>query len=384
MTETMRMTRLQLLKRTGVAGLGLVAGGALLEACGGSSSTSATTAEAVSHAEAVRRLANATGTVNVLCYEGQIFGTPPKGVTIKQQPMAAVEDPINKKGTYDVSANISALFPQQLQAGVMLPMNLDLLPALDETVSYSGLVNSNKTPIFATIDGTPYGIGVGWSPFVVSYLKGVGRPIENLEELLEPEYRGKFGIGDEAASAIMMVAIGMGIGGDRPGYLTQSEFEKVIAKLQPYVDASKGIITNPYAEYPSQYARGEISAAFPDYNGTVVTAGKSGVKLGSSVVKGSFSYAETWFLGSGGQGTDADYAMLNMTIEEQPQYEIGSGFSVGVFNKKAMEKVGAQNSFWRDPEALLSKAPMREEPPLVSDKYVTYAEWSKRWQELKV
>src|SRR6185312_10068778 len=182
MTGMTKMTRLSLLKRGGAVGLGLVAGGTLLEACGSSASTTgATSTEPVSHAEAVRRLSAASGTVEVLTWEGQIYGTPPKGVNVKSLPMVAVEDPINKKGTYNVGSNISGLFPQQKLAGVMTPIDLDLLPALSETVSYSGLVDANKTPLFATVDGTPYGVGFNWSPYMVSYLKGAVKPIEDLE-----------------------------------------------------------------------------------------------------------------------------------------------------------------------------------------------------------
>lgn len=386
MSEAMRMTRQQLLKRGGVAALGLTATGALLQACGGGSDGTTAVAgdETVSPAEARRRLAAATGSVKGLYWEGYDLGTLPRGVKVNAAPMAAIEDPINKKGTYDVGVNVSGLFPQQNQAGVMSPLDLDLVPSLTECVKFPGLVDPNGTPKFATIDGTPYGVGHLWSPFIITYLRSEVKPVGNLEELLEPEYRGRFGIGDDATSAIMMVSSELGLGaGGQPGRLTPDEFDQVFAKLEEFKEAAKGIIANPYGEYASQYGRGEIVAAFPDYSGTVATAQRSGVDVAESLPGASFSYADTWFLGSGG-GSDADYAFLNANIAEVAQRELGLLFTSGVFNAKAMDTISSKVALYRDPEEVLAKAPMREWPPLESDEFVTYGEWSKRWQELKV
>lgn len=385
MSEALRMSRLELLKKSGALGCGLAFGGLLLGCGDDSGSSTATASNAVSPEDAASRLAAATGTVRGLYWTGYDLGKSalPAGVDLKHTAMAAIEDPINKRGRYDVGVNVSGLFPQQDQAGAMQPLDLDLLPALADCVTYSGLVDSNKVPKFATIDGQAYGVGSGWDPFVVSHLPEAP-PVENLDDLLGPEYTGKFGIGDDATSAIMMVSSSMGMGGDRPGYLTQDEFDQVFDKLGQFKENAKGFIANPYGEYPSQYVRGEIIAAFPDFPGTAATSQVAGVKVDLALTGGSFSYADTWFVGANSEAGDAAYAFMNTMLQEKSQLAVGKLFTSGVFNQAAMNKLRPKGSVFEDPDALLEKAPMREWPPLESDQYVPYGEWSKRWDELKL
>ena len=107
---------------------------------------------------------------------------------------------------------------------------------------------------------------------------GTGPP-ESLESLLEPKYEGKFAIGDDGNTVIIMIARLLGLGGDTPGLLTEDELDQVFDKLEEFRDASFGVMANPYAEYAGAYTRGEIIAAFPDNAPTALRAREADIPV---------------------------------------------------------------------------------------------------------
>jgi spermidine/putrescine-binding protein len=367
-----QFTRDALLRRAGMVGGGLIIGSALAGRAGvATASTSRTELE----------------TITALLWP--VYGDGPKKAlkgraNVKIVPMAAVEDPINKRGTYDIGVNVSGLFPTMQQAGLIHELDQSKIPNLRGLFNNPTLL-THRTSKFAYIDGKVYGVPYGWSSFGITYASGP-RP-RSLHALLGPAYKGKLGIGDDATSAIMMVARELRLGaGGAPGKLTSKELDEVFAFLNRLKKQARTIIANPYGSYAASYGRGEIVVAFPDFVGTVVATSKAKVHTAISFGPFSYSYIDTLFIAGDRKPTDAMYAFLNAALDPKWALQLGAAYGpvsvIASAEQKLVRAPGVPAPF-RNIPAMTASAPMLEWPPLKSSKYASYADWLKRWERFK-
>lgn len=386
MFEAQRYTRKAILQRAGAAG-GLIVMPGILAACGDDDEEPKQTGGA----DVKASLENATGTVRTLMWEGyespKAYRPISDRVEVKAAFMAANEDVINKRKTYDIGVGINGIYPSLQQAGVLQPLDLERIPNMKLVMDQPELFTDLRTPIFTEFDGKPYGMPYVWAAQGVSYLPDkVPGPPESLEDFLGPAYEGKLGIGDDGNSVIIMVARLLGLGGDRPAYLSEQEFDEVFDKLEEFKAQAKGVIANPYGEYSSAYARGEIIAAFPDWAPTTVAAKEGGVNAVIAFPNQSFSWVDTLFINAEVEATDAMYAFLNQGLDNRSQLQLGTDLGIAVVNGKAQSSLVERGEGWAvygDVAKLTASAPVTEWPPAESDEYVTYTDWLKRWQQFK-
>lgn len=386
-------TRRALLERAGAAGAS-VALGSLLAACGGESETAPGPATGAATGEDVQvRLAKASGTIRTLMWQGY---EDPKGfkliadrIRLDAAFKATEEDVITKRGTYDVGEGISNIFPAYFAADILAPLDFALIPNMDGVIENDLLFDNRvtNTPTLSVRDGIPYGVPYVWASQGVSYVASeVPRPPESLEDLLDPVYKGRLGLGDDPVSSIIQGARLLDLGGDRPAFLTSQELDQVFAKLEEFKAQTKGVIPNPYGEYAGAYARGEIIAAFTDWAPTTVAAQDAGVDVKMAFVPDSFTWVDMLFISSDVEPSDAMYAFLNQALDEETQFIVGKDLLLNVANAEAQKRLVEQGDPWKDfadIDAILAKEPVVEWPPVESDEFVTHSEWLKRWQEFK-
>jgi spermidine/putrescine-binding protein len=397
MFETQKYTRQALLRHSGALA-GAFAFGGVITACGGSdgggdvgATTAETGAAASAAGDAEARLTQASGTVRTLMWEG--YEHPPAYESISDRVkvnaafMAANEDVINKKQSYDVGCGINGIYPALQAAGVLSPLDLAMIPNIENVMDSNVLFTEFKTPQFTVFDGKPAGMPYVWASQGISFVADkVPKAPESLEDFLDPAYRGKLGIGDDGNSVIIQVARLLGFGGERPAFLTEDEFDQVFAKLEEFKAQAKGIIANPYGEYAGAYARGEIIAAFPDWAPTTAAAQDGGVDAQMAFTPQSFSWIDTLFINANVEATDAIYAFLNQGLATETQFAVGNELLLAVVNEEAQQRLVGQRGAWAyygDIDALTANAPVVEWPPVESDEYVNYSEWLRRWQEFK-
>jgi spermidine/putrescine-binding protein len=321
--------------------------------------------------------------IRFLVWEGYEVRDPvPEDYVIEATFMVANEDPINKKGTYDISVGIENIFPTLQAAGVMQPLDLSRIPNWNQLPA-----DLRNEPLINTSDGV-IGVPIAWASMGLTYVDDGTGPPESLESLLlEDKYRGKFAIGDDGNTVIIMIARGLGLGGDTPGLLTEAELDQVFEKLEQFRDASFGVMANPYAEYAGAYARKEIIAAFPDNAPTALRAREAGIPVEVYFPPDvGWSWIDALFIASDVEPTDAMYSALNDAISESTQFTQGKALGWAVTHPAAMERLipmGMEWSVYADMEAVLAAAPAVEWPPVESSEYATYDTWLKRWQDFK-
>jgi spermidine/putrescine-binding protein len=393
------LTRRVMIRR--LAALGAVPlGTSLLAACGGdddSGSQAATTGQ-VSAADAQKRLAAASDTVRTLLWDG--YADPgayslPSGVTVKSATMNADEDPIAKKGSYDISVGVDGVYPTFRQIDLAQPLDSDLLPNLSGLLDSDVMFKPGTKFAEYTLDGdTPYGMPFAWGVLSATYdSTKVKSPPESLEDFLDPKYKGKLGLGDDGPRVIGMVARSLGVGGTdvlgrspAPYLLTSEDLDTVMKKIEEIAGQTQRLVANPYGEFASAYGRGEIIAAFPDWPPTTATAQDNGLPVEMAFVNGAIAFMDNFFIAQKVEASDAMYAFLNEAISEQTQYDIGKALAAVPVNKKAFERLVKEGPAWApyaDVDAVLESAPTAQTPPAESDEYTTLPEWLKRWEQFK-
>ena len=328
------------------------------------------------------RCADAAQTIRTLMWEGYENIVPaPVGYELSPTFMVANEDPINKKGTYDISVGILGIYSTLYAAGVMQPLDKSRIPnwsLLDPQFTGEPMIMQGGSLV-----GMPY----VWASLGFTYLDdGAAKPTR-LEDLLDPRFKGKLGIGDDGNSVIIQVARMLGLGGDQPAFLTKSEMDRVFETLEQFKQNAFGIIANPYAEFAGAYTRGEIVAAFPDNAPTTLRVAEAGLKCNVAFdPSSSFSWIDALFIASDTQPTDEIYRFLDDGLRTETQYNIGKKLGWAVTNAAAMSRLATEGPLWSDyadRSAVFAKAPNAAWPPIESDKYETYDAWLKRWQDFK-
>ncbi|MEQ8967537.1 MAG: hypothetical protein RID91_17120 [Azospirillaceae bacterium] len=328
------------------------------------------------------RLAGAAETVRTLMWEGYEMRVPPaEGYEVQPTFMVANEDPINKRGTYDVSVGILGIFDTLHTAGVMQPLDKARLP--NWSLLDPEFVNDPLIVQGGDLVGMPY----VWASLGFTYLDEGGAAPTKLEDLLDPRFKGRLGIGDDGNSVIIQVARMLGLGGDQPGYLTSEEMDRVFEVLGQFKENAFGVIANPYAEFAGAYTRGEIVAAFPDNAPTTLRVAEAGLDCKVAFDPASaFSWIDALFIASDVEASDTIYKFLDDGLRTETQYAIGKELGWAVANGEAMTRLAGEGPLWSiyaDRAQVFANAPNVAWPPLESDTYETYDVWLKRWQDFK-
>lgn len=402
-TEDPRLNRRQLLERLAALSA-LPIGASLLSACGGGSSATegAAGSSELTPADARQRLAAASGTVRTLLWDGYADSKAyapllsSGKVTLKSAIQSADEDAITKRGTYDIGVGVDGVYPTFRQADIDQPLDVALLPDSEQLLESDVMFKSGTKFAPYTIDdaGRPHGVPFAWGTLSATYNRDkVKAPPERIDDFLSPEYAGKFGIGDDGPRVIGMVARSLGIGGvdvlgrsPAPYLLTTTDMDKVFHKLDELRAKAQNIVANPYGEFASAYARGDIIAAFPDWPPTSATAQDGGIPVEMAFVDGAISFMDNFFISADVKPTDAMYAFLNQAIDESTQYQLMKALAIAPVNKRALERLAGEGPAWsvyRDVDQVLEQAPTAQTPPAESDEYLTLPEWLRRWEQFK-
>jgi spermidine/putrescine-binding protein len=380
------MDRRRMLRRMAAVSA-LPLGATLLSACGGSASSA--------------DLSEASGTVRTLLWDG--YADPkayaplldPGKIQLKSAVMNSDEDPITKKGTYDVSVGVDGAYPAFRDIGLDQPLDEDKIPNLDRVLESDVMFKPGTKFAEYTVDddGKPHGIPFAWGVLAATYNSDKVKAPESLDDLLTAPFAGKFAIGDDGPRVIGVMAKSMGIGGTdslgrspAPYLLTEADMDKVMARLDQFKAQAQSIMANPYGEFSSAYGRGEIVAAFPDWPPTAATAQQGGVGVKTAIVPGGISFMDNFFISSDADTSDANYAFLNQAIAESTQYDIMKALAIAPVNRAALDRLVKEGPAWSDYEdvdAVLEAAPTAQTVPAESDTYLTLPEWLSRWEKFK-
>jgi spermidine/putrescine-binding protein len=392
MNETNQYSRRIFLQRSLGLGAALVVGPTLLAACGSDD-------ESTPSGDTPSAIASGSDTVRVLTWEGYYDPeayAPLAAKGIRVEPIAMTDDnvdPINRAGQYDIAMTNVGIFPNFIDAGLLHPLDLALIPNFQQHLDAPSIYSSPEGPPEPEVkDGKAYGLPYAWGTLGVSYRlnAGPGEP-QRLDDLLQPEYEGQLGMVNDPAQVISMVSRSLGLGGTDPFgrspaplHLTEEELEQVFTKLDEYKAQARTIYPG-YGALVTAYARGEIIAAFPDWAPDAVAATEGGTPVNVTFPPdASRTYIDSWFISSRVTPTLQMYEFLNQSLAPDTQYAVGKALTIAVTNGQAMSRLVEEGPAWSvyaDPEQVLTAAPYVVNPPATPGEYVSLGEMLTRWEQ---
>jgi len=295
----------------------------------------------------------------------------------------------------DITARLAGSDPVQLDLTMYalgyetIYQEMGLLKAID-TSKIPNYSAENTVPLFYKgsrwyWDGKQWGIPLLWGMNTIVYNpKNVKKPTE-YKDLLDPKLKGRLTFVDDGTSNWSLIAIIAGYGDKFPN-LTRAEFDDAFEKLKPYRDQCR-VFAASSGDAVSLLVSGEVDAVFSASANTPSETKKRCVVTELSVPKeGAALWCDALFIPKTAKDVPLALEFINKTLEADTQAKMATTMFSGVVNSKAVPLLPEElrNTFdYANLDSFFEKSKLYGQPPLSSDKYVTYAEWIDQWANFK-
>ncbi|MBS1862565.1 MAG: extracellular solute-binding protein [Actinobacteria bacterium] len=262
---------------------------ALLDACGGSSSSSTSGGPTISQAE----FKAASGTINVLGWqfyqaEAQNEG-PVKAKWAYINSSAEIPTKTKPEGSFQVFTSNNGQMNQFFAEGRMVPLQTELLT--NYHLVDAGL---RDDPIWKGEDGKVYAVPLAVTAEVTAWDGSKVPEPKSLTDLLKPEYTGQVALLDDYQT-INQLAQGLGL--PLPPKLTKNDLGQVTEFMNELKPQVKTFF--PFGGEVQLFSRGDIGVAFQSAGSLVLAAQENNKSVRSNFV-GSVSFVDALSLLSGG------------------------------------------------------------------------------------
>lgn len=296
-------------------------------------------------------------------------------------------------GQYDVVSASGDATLRLIAGKNVVPVNTALI------ADYPNFTESLQSPGFNTVDGVHYGITYEWGPNTLLYnTKVVKTAPTSWGAIYDPQYKGKVTVPDNAIqiadAALYLSKTKPELGITDPYELTAAQMDAVVALLK----SQKPLIKKYWAlasDEISLFANGDavIGAAWP-YQTNTLKASKPPVPVADTIpAEGATGWADTWMISAKSAHPNCAYKWINWVSTPLVQAQQAIYFGETPVNKLAaaeMEKIAPgsaeqyhatapkeyfdQIHFWKTPQTQCGNG---------QDTCLDYAEWQKRWLEIK-
>lgn len=297
-------------------------------------------------------------------------------------------------GQYDVVSASGDATLRLIAGKNVLPVNTALI------ADYPNFTESLQSPNFNTVDGVHYGITYEWGPNTLLYnTKAVKTAPTSWAAIYDPQYKGKVTVPDNAIqiadAALYLSKTKPELGITDPYELNAAQMDAVVALLK----TQKPLIKKYWAlasDEISLFANGDavIGAAWP-YQTNTLKANKPPVPVEDTIPsEGATGWADTWMISAKSAHQNCAYKWINWVSTPAVQAQQAIYFGETPVNKLAcaeMDKQGGpgtckqyhgdapaeyfnQIHFWKTPQTQCGNG---------QDTCLDYAEWQKRWLEVK-
>ena len=297
-------------------------------------------------------------------------------------------------GQYDVVSASGDATLRLIAGKNVVPVNTALI------ADYPNFTESLQSPNFNTVDGVHYGITYEWGPNTLLYnTKAVKTAPTSWAAIYDPQYKGKVTVPDNAIqiadAALYLSKTKPELGITDPYELNATQMDAVVTLLK----SQKPLIKKYWAlasDEISLFANGDavIGAAWP-YQTNTLKANKPPVPVEDLVPsEGATGWADTWMISSKSAHPNCAYKWINWVSTPVVQAQQAIYFGETPVNKLAcaeMDKQGGpgtckqyhgdapveyfnQIHFWKTPQTQCGNG---------QDTCLDYAEWQKRWLEVK-
>ena len=383
------ISRRTLIQRgAGVAVLGMAP--AVLAACGGgdSSSSAGTTGGATTAAKV-------GGTITYFGYEGLDF---PKtlqpflkqnGLKIQAGYLTAVTDvPAKFAGggnpEIDVLQFGNPEIPFMLTSGVELePFDLEQLPNWKNIERFIELAGEDK---FQNEDGDLIAAPVAWGSLGVNYDASKIKAPTSWQQLIEPEFKDKITMIDDAG---VNYALAAKILGFAVAEMDESKLDEASEFLKKVIGNAK-TISPSFGDVANLIGSGEVEAVYAGLglvSALAAEAGNADVKTTVDLKEGSLAFTETYTGPVDPPNLANAYAMVNEVLDSKVNPEAASSVILSSVVEggpgKQPKSVSSLYPSEADWEKYFEKNDLVQNPPAVSDEFVTFGEMIERWTQIK-
>ena len=294
-------------------------------------------------------------------------------------------------GEYDlVSASGDATL-RLIYGGDVQPIAVDLVPA------YKDFVADLQSPPHNTLGGVHYGLSYEWGPNVLMWN---GAKVKDAPTswgaLYDPKYKGLVTVPDNpiqiADAALYLSKTRPELGISDPYALTPAQLDAAVALLksqQPLVKKYWSLASDEIELFKNGDA--VIGAAWPYMTNTLK---ESGATVADTVpVEGATGWADSWMLSAKAKHPNCAYRFMSYVSTPKVQAAQAISFGETPVNLKACAEMDAQQAgscakyhldapatylkqirFWKTP---------LQQCPDGSKACTGYADWQKKWQDIK-
>ncbi|MFM8612874.1 MAG: PotD/PotF family extracellular solute-binding protein [Actinomycetota bacterium] len=397
-----RLSRRQLLLRSGVAVVAIGASPTLLAACGGGddAATNAGGGDAGTMVEeASAALADGSGEVggaiDYLSWEG--YDTPDaikswvdgNGVEINATYIATHDD-IQAKilaadgGTgYDIITYYQGYKPLYQELDILQGLDPEKIPNLGGLYPYfqgdAGNFWVNADGVRTGVPWTFGGIGVTWND------KEISGGITSWYDFLDAKFKGKVAVVDDPTGN---AALGSHILGLQPDKLNRdTDVPKLKDFFTQLLAQTKGVSAS-FGDATNLLVSGESTICFNGWsaiNSFAADAGNNDIKTGFPQ-EGGYGFCDAFAIPTTADNAATAYSWINNILDPKVNAAASDFLVAATPVEAAVPLLGETTRAlypYDDIDAFLEKIPFYNNPPLESDEYMTIGEWMEIWTELK-
>jgi len=236
-------------------------------------------------------------------------------------------------------------------------------------------------------EGKIWGVPFTWGAYTLTYnADALKEEPKSWFDLLDKKYKGRIGIIDDMLIAIPMGAALAGFKNKLPN-LTAQELKGSMDILKKFKGQARSIAPS-YGELTSMFVSGEILAAIPCWAAVAVRARDQGANIQNTLPdEGGFCFVDAYAIPPTVDNLATTMAFIDLSLSPKIQAELSKNLAGGIVNLKARPFLheSVKNLYdYDDLDSFFERAPLTDLPPHESDKYTTYEDWIRAWEEFKV
>jgi spermidine/putrescine transport system substrate-binding protein len=392
---SIRFTRRELIRQGGLAALALGGLPALLDACSSDNNASST---GTTGAPSGGGPADIKGTT-IDFYSWQGYDIPVKpikewlksnDVTFKASYINTHDDITAKfttgggRGNYNLSTYEAGWGPLYIDLGIPSVLDVSRVPNFQKAY---GIFQTGEAGRWFNVEGKQYAFPFTWGIQGINYQSDAISAPTSYRDLLDPEFKNRFGITDDPVATTVIGAYVLGI--YRADSLYTPDQLNQILDFWKQMKANARLIIPSYGNMADLLASGEIVAGTPGWaavNSFAADKGDDAVK--HTVPKeGAATFCDAYMIPAEAQDVDTAYAFIDeaFTPEAQAaeaQYLVQAAV---VPNALALMDDATRELYPYDEidELLTKSAPLEAIPAKTPSGYANYQDWVKGWEGVK-
>jgi putative spermidine/putrescine transport system substrate-binding protein len=295
-----------------------------------------------------------------------------------------------KGGQYDVVSASGDATLRLIASGDVAPVNTDLVP------NYADIAPFLKDQQFNSVKGQMYGIPHGWGANLLMWRKADVKTAPTSWSAVfddASQYKGKVTAYDSpiyiADAALYLMRHQPDLKIKNPYALDEKQLDAAVALLKKQ--------NSDVSEYWSDYTK-EVSA-FKSGSSVIGTTWQVIANLAQDETpvgailpsEGSTGWSDTWMVGAKSKHSNCAYKWMNYVVSPKVNAQVAEYFGEAPANLKACQETSDKNyctTYHADDEAYAKKifywtTPIKQCLDGRSTTCTDYAEWTKKWLEIK-